>query len=57
MSEQIPVPLQDTLSSWLVLQQASVGQMVEDSLPMATGWAEAQGHSLVAAYNLSDVRC
>lgn len=43
------------LNSWLVAQQASLGQVVEESLPMAIGWAEAQGHSLVKAYNLTEV--
>lgn len=47
---------QGLVKTWLVEQQASVGQVVEDNLPMAAEWAEAQGHSLVQAYNLSQAR-
>ena len=43
------------LNTWLAAQQASLGQVVEESLPMAISWAEAQGHSLVQAYNLSEI--
>ena len=43
------------LNNWLATQQASLGQVVEESLPMAITWAEAQGHSLVHAYNLSEI--
>lgn len=39
----------------MVKQQAYLGQVVEDRLPEAAEWAERQGQSLVAAYNLSQV--
>lgn len=41
--------------SWLATQQASLGEVVEESLPMAISWAEAQGNSLVQTYNLSEI--
>ena len=43
------------MRKWVVKQQAYLGQVLEDRLPVVTHWAEMQGQRLIAAYNLSQV--
>lgn len=44
---------QGAIGKWVVEQQASMGQMLQENLPVAAEWTESQINALVEMYNLT----